>query len=422
MELEPRARAARRADSLCVDRPFTALVLQWRQSGPGEIKARVATSSAPGRWGASEELHDDADVANRVRPPDGGLRTSGLLWTGEARCARVIMRMPSGTRVWDSRALLIDSSAPPHSVATRPRPARALRPGIVTREEWRANESLRNCPPAYARRIKAGFVHHTAGSNSYSRSESDDVVRAIYLYHASIRGWCDVGYNFLVDRFGTVYEGRSGGMSLPVIPAAQAGFNRGAFAVAVMGNFEQSRPPRPARKALKRLLAWRLDVAHLPAEGRTRMVSTGGSTTRYPAGTRVRLRVINGHRRTGYTACPGDRLARLLPRLRPAVARIGEPKILRPRATSYSLTPGSDGVVLRARATQELDWAITVTRRDEVITNVARSGLRFRLRWRAIDQAGEPLEPGRYVVTIAGATAEGEEARPAQLTVRVRRG
>src|SRR5205823_5701972 len=182
----------------------------------------------------------------------------------------------------------------------------------------------------YSPKVKVAFVHHTAGSNSYSLSQSDDVVRVIYWFHTQGRGFCDIAYNFLISRYGQIFEGRAGGVARPVTPGSQAGFNPDTFSVSMLGNFQTASPTRASLVALKRLLAWRLDVAHVPAMGRDTLVSQGGETTRYPAGARVTLPTIVGHRVTGLTSCPGIHLFRLIPGIRRAVARRRTPKILRP--------------------------------------------------------------------------------------------
>ena len=88
-------------------------------------------------------------------------------------------------------------------------------------------------------------------------------MRGIEVYHVQGNGWNDIGYNFLVDRFGTIYEGRGGGIDRNVIGAHAQGFNTGTVGVALIGNFTAATPTQAQQAALVRLLAWRLDVAHV---------------------------------------------------------------------------------------------------------------------------------------------------------------
>ena len=73
--------------------------------------------------------------------------------------------------------------------------------------------------------MHAGFVHHTVNANDYTRDEVPGILRSIYAYHTQSRGWSDVGYNFLVDRFGRIWEGRYGGVDRPVVGAHTLGYN-----------------------------------------------------------------------------------------------------------------------------------------------------------------------------------------------------
>jgi uncharacterized protein with LGFP repeats len=109
-------------------------------------------------------------------------------------------------------------------------PTAAGVPAIVPRLSWGADESIRRAPPAYADETRFAIVHHTAGSNDYTRSEAPAIVRGIQLFHVQGNGWNDIGYNFLVDRFGTVYEGRFGGIDRSVVGAHALGFNTGRSA------------------------------------------------------------------------------------------------------------------------------------------------------------------------------------------------
>ena len=131
------------------------------------------------------------------------------------------------------------------------------------------------------------FVHHTASGNSYSRSQAPAVVRAIYYYHVKGAGFNDLGYNFLIDRFGTVYEGRYGGVSEGVVGAHTLGFNTSSTGVALMGTFTSSPPPSAALTSLKKLLAWKLDVHHVDPTASARM--TCRASEKYNAGQVVKL-------------------------------------------------------------------------------------------------------------------------------------
>ena len=181
-------------------------------------------------------------------------------------------------------------------------PASPSRPAIVTRAGWGANESWRRGRPEYAR-VRMAFVHHTAGTTDYTPEQAPAIVRAVYYYHARVLGWGDIGYNFLVDRFGTIYVGRYGGIWRGVVGAQVAGFNRHSTGVSMMGTFQTSQPTPEMLDALERLLAWKLSLTRVDPLGRTVMRSTGGD--RYARGVRVRLRTISAHKDVGITACPG---------------------------------------------------------------------------------------------------------------------
>jgi uncharacterized protein with LGFP repeats len=261
-----------------------------------------------------------------------------------------------------------------------------------------------------------GFVHHTVTANRYPRGKSDDIVRAIYAYHTRGQGWCDIAYNFLVDRFGRAFEGRSGGMTNPVVGAAQQGFNTGAFSVALMGTYGRHRPKRPMIRGLRRVIAWRLDVAHVPPHGRAVMVSGGGPNTRYRKGKRVELPVISAHRYTGYTECPGKRVARRLPRLRDAVTAAGTPKIYRPSVSpDRRRVGGTREPFIHATASHELVWSVAVRDRwgSQVATFPAQIGETLRLIWSNEVSHPLPSTPGRYEIVIRAATAGGRRARSA---------
>jgi N-acetylmuramoyl-L-alanine amidase len=175
------------------------------------------------------------------------------------------------------------TEAPRAGVAT----AATARPAIVSRKGWGAVESLRRAGPDYSSTVKAAVIHHTVKTNRYAPSESAALVRADYLYHVRSRGWNDIGYNFLVDRYGRVFEGRYGGITRAVLGAHAGGFNTYTTGVAMLGTFSSSRPPAAMLASLKRLLAWKLDLSHVDPAGKTTLRSAGGANVRYPAGRKI---------------------------------------------------------------------------------------------------------------------------------------
>ena len=193
-------------------------------------------------------------------------------------------------------------------------------PAWVTRAAWGADESLRTGEPAYAP-VKMAFVHHTAGGNTYTKTQAPSIVRGIYAYHTTGLGWNDIGYNFLVDRYGTVYVGRAGGQRQGVVGAHAYGFNTGSTGVAVMGTYTDEAPSAAATDALAHLLAWKLELHGLDPLASAKM--TCGATEKYAVGQILTLPVVSGHRDANYTACPGDSLYASLAALRStAAARI----------------------------------------------------------------------------------------------------
>jgi hypothetical protein len=246
-------------------------------------------------------------------------------------------------------------------------------------------------------------VHHTAGANDYSRAEAPAVVRAIQLYHVRGNGWNDIGYNFLVDRFGTIYEGRFGGIERNVVGAHALGFNNGSVGVALLGTYGSAAPSRAAQNALARLLAWRLDLAHVDPTAVTTVVS--GGSERYPTGVPVLLRSVSGHRDTGYTECPGDLLYARLDDIARDARTIGLPKVYEPRADLSARL-----LRLRARLSSSLAWTTSVL--DHTGAEVAAgSGTGSAVDW-TWDSA--PAPPGRYSWAVRAGSA-----RPATGSVRI---
>ena len=198
--------------------------------------------------------------------------------------------------------------------------ARAPRPKLLTREEWGANEQLRDERPTYNHTLKQVHVHHTVNSNTYSRHDVPALIRGMYSYHTRTLGWSDIGYNFLVDRFGRGWVGRAGGPRRLVRGAHTLGFNGESTGVAVIGNYETAHPSDAALNMTAAIAAWKLDRFDRKPRGEIWVESEGSD--KYRAGRTVRLPVIDGHRDTNDTACPGRHLYAALPKIRRRAARI----------------------------------------------------------------------------------------------------
>ena len=179
--------------------------------------------------------------------------------------------------------------------------------------------------PRYNRTIQQVHVHHTVNSNDYRRADVPALLRGMYRYHTQNLGWSDIGYNFLVDRFGRTWPGRAGGAGRPSTAPTRSASTARSTGVAVIGNFETGRPDAKVLTALVHLAAVEARPVRPRPVGQLRVRSTGSD--RYPAGRKVRLPVIDGHRDTNETACPGINLYRRLPDIRARTARSGSSQL-----------------------------------------------------------------------------------------------
>jgi uncharacterized protein with LGFP repeats len=189
-------------------------------------------------------------------------------------------------------------------------------PPVITRAQWGADESKRCSTPTIDDSLGGATIHHTAGSNDYTKDESAGIVRAIYAYHSQTLGWCDIGYNVLVDKYGQIFEGRAGGLDKNVEGAHAGGFNENTMGLALMGDYSTEKPSQAMLDAAGKFLGWRLGLAGLNPKGQTTMTSEGTRYTPYAKGQSVDLPIIFAHRDVGNTECPGDAAYSDLPQLR----------------------------------------------------------------------------------------------------------
>ena len=162
------------------------------------------------------------------------------------------------------------------------------------------------------------FVHHTVNANDYSPEDSAGIVLGIAKYHRDHNGWNDIGYNFLVDRYGQIFEGRGGGIDQPVIGAQAEGWNRLSTGVANLGTFSDVPQTPEAIDAIARLLGWKMTLHGIPCEGTVVLTSGGGARNRYSYGTRSRC---SASAATATAARPSARATRCTPSCRTSATR-----------------------------------------------------------------------------------------------------
>ena len=272
------------------------------------VKVRVR--DADGTWGTwtevSAEAGEQEDETATGHPVRGG---TAPLWTGPSTAVEAELVTRSGAQPTDVQLDLVDpgESAADASLGdpdiTETADAAVAMPPVFSRAQWGADENLMKWPPQYASTIKAATLHHTAGSNDYTPEQVPAILRSTYTYHSQSLGWGDIGYNVLVDKFGRLWEGRSGGLASTVVGAHAGGFNTSTFGVSMMGNYDVVDTPQAMIDSVAAIIAWKFSLYGVDPRGTTTL--TSGGTDKYAAGVRVTLPTVFGHRDTKSTACPG---------------------------------------------------------------------------------------------------------------------
>jgi hypothetical protein len=307
--------------------PFTMVGVVWSSASAQTPEVRVRTRRA-GKWSSSWPLPTahEAQAAPGASPSDH--TGTELVWVGLSDGVQFDIRgaLPPAMKL----VLLYPKPLPGDATVPAVGPAGAaipatllqgtanpterLRPSILSRAVWSADESWRDGAPRYNHAFQQVHVHHTASRNDYSEADVPALIRGMYRYHTHNLGWSDLAYNFLVDRFGRVWEGRAGGITRRVRGAHTLGFNATSAGVAVIGNFEVATPDPRIPDAVAAVAAWKLSRWAGDPMGTAAVTSEGSD--RFAAGRQAVLPVIDGHRDTNQTACPGGHLYALLPAIR----------------------------------------------------------------------------------------------------------
>ena len=334
---------------------FNVVGLTWEGDAEPEIRLRVR--EAGNGWGPWTDVPAHPDGAPDPGGPERSTEgVSSPVWAGEAdyvqyRLSKRVENLrlkfvnASGTATAADRAKtgVIGAVTGASQAVTGLLTAKAdPQPTINPRSSWGAS----NCPPRRTPdygEVKASFVHHTVNANDYTSSQVPSMILSICRYHRNTNGWDDIAYQFLVDKYGRLWEGRAGGIDKAVVGAQAQGYNAQSMGVANLGTNTSVKATSASLDAMAKLIRWKLPLHGQPTEGTVTLTSAGGELNRYPAGTLVKVNRIPGHRDGDKTTCPGDALYAQLPDLRRRADR--------PPAAPRGLTAttNSSGIAL--------DWA-----------------------------------------------------------------
>lgn len=303
--------------SVTFEFPPTHVAFEWTSPRGGRVEYRtVAADGMVSRWRTAPEDRDATAGNVHFSVAIALDRPRSIDWRPAGRAASKVRGVSLdylNTLDGPRRAVAIPSLAD----------AAPRTPDIVTRAEWGADESVKRTTGSCQRvfyPVQQLFVHHTAGINDDPHPAA--TMRAIYYFHVRQRGWCDVGYNFVIAPDGTIFEGRWARSYAPwevhssenvrdeaVVGAHVEGYNSGSVGVSMMGNYSRVPPSPAARRSLAELLAWEADRHDLPPKG-THVYRNPDSHLH------KRLPYIAGHRDAGQTECPGNFLYAALPAVR----------------------------------------------------------------------------------------------------------
>jgi hypothetical protein len=334
--------------------PVDLVGLEWR--APTHAAVWLRFRGRDGRW--SRWVSAGANAHGPEARAASNRQVGEPIWTGGATAVQV----RAAHTLSDAQLHLIDVGA--HARATRAgrsvasamlspglplaTPTLAAGPGqppIIARRAWAQGAAPPKVAPEYGA-VRMAFVHHTENPNGYAAGEVPAMLRAIYVFHRYVNGWDDIGYNFVVDLYGRIFEARAGGIDEPVVGAQAGGYNLVSTGIAVLGSFMAVPISPAARSSLEALLAWKLSLHGVPARGSVtvRVNPAGASYSRFPANASVPLPRIAGHRDADATDCPGNVLYGELPAIRTGVRRLApNPTTATLALTAQASAPSAQG-------------------------------------------------------------------------------
>jgi hypothetical protein len=355
-------RSVKAAATVALTQPATSVATYWQ--GNADAHVTLAFSSDGVHFGTPRSAGRDEMGEQRKN----GTTYGALLSAPGAVAVRVSTDRPLArlTVLGLSDGVTTTAQEPTASSTPAVAGAATAEPSIVSRGDWGADPAQMTWAPQFYPSKKL-IVHHTATSDNYTdRAGAEAYIRSIYYYHSVTQDWGDIGYNFLIDKFGTIYEGRysrdyaganptgDDATGRGVTAAHTAGWNSGTVGVALLGTLTTHDATPAARDALTQLLAWEASRNGINPEATEAYVNPVSGATITSAN-------IAGHRDYAATACPGDTFYPTLPAIRRGVAALiggstPAPDTTPPsQPTALTAVPGRTQVTLTWNAPAETD-------------------------------------------------------------------
>lgn len=345
-------------------------------------------------WPAAETFPENATITFRVREADSwsdwltvepddagneGQERAGTdpFITGSADAIQVALQTDDANLPGDLQLTVIytdttttdvTSSSLSTTMSSTTTTAGVTQPQIITRAEWGVSNETPNWTKRYYT-LQAAVIHHTAGTNNYTAAQSAGIVKGIFNYHTQSRGWGDIGYNFLVDKYGQIFEGRAGSIDSPASEMVEAGhaygYNKGTLGISALGDYTTATPTAAIYDAYVAVIDWRFDLAGLNASDTSELYAGGYSNSTFDSGSA--LPRVFAHRDVGSTACPGNAIYGQISSL---ISRVGD----------ASTSPYFSDVSARTTAfVTEINWMYT----SRVSTGWYDNNSRVYLPWAA---------------------------------------
>lgn len=283
---------------ITTDFGFNAITIKYSEESPLNSASVVLD-------GVSFTLEEDPHS-------EGEKRTTALITTEKLHFS---VLLNSGSLSGKIEVHLINSTYPDRRQSFRFEKKQGFevcdQPSFVNQSVWRDGLDLPNTSRSFSN-VKHLIIHHSAGSNT--SSDWMEVVRSIFIYHTQSNGWSDIGYNYLIDPNGVLYNGRDpvGGSQDNVIGAHFCGKNSSTMGVCLMGTYTTIPPSDLALTTVKELFAWKANKE---------TINVLSSSTHSGSS----LRHVAGHRDGCATECPGQMTYELMSSIRTDINTLMEP-------------------------------------------------------------------------------------------------